>query len=252
MATKICHQCRSEADVLAKVCPHCKAKLGAPRKDGVASKPTHGCVIALAIFLGFGLFGAIVNSISPTPNTRPSTATSIGTKAKQETLKPTPIQIDEANATIKKLTPHFTHEIDEFNKFNKYRHKSFTKFMNSDGTTIKASIVDNDLYGYSTYVSDDWIFHSSFIVKAGEATIEASGKEQHEVISGVCETVTPSQGEIERVLRFIAAHPKDAIRIRLIGKFRKDYTLRSAHQVAILETVRLADAMKMIELSKGS
>lgn len=60
MATKICHQCRSEADVLAKVCPSCKAKLGAPGKDGVAKKPTHGCVLILAVIGGFGILGAII------------------------------------------------------------------------------------------------------------------------------------------------------------------------------------------------
>lgn len=63
MATKICHQCRGEADMLAKVCPHCRAKLGGVGKNGVAKKPTSFAVGCLAVFLGFGVFGMVIQAI---------------------------------------------------------------------------------------------------------------------------------------------------------------------------------------------
>lgn len=63
MTTKICHQCRGEADVLAKVCPHCRAKLGSPGKNGVAKKPTSFVVGCLAVFIGFGVIGAVSSAI---------------------------------------------------------------------------------------------------------------------------------------------------------------------------------------------
>lgn len=91
MATKICHQCRSEADVLAKVCPQCKAKLGDPGKNGVAKKPTHGCVWLIAVFGGIGILGGIFGGNSPTPpsNNNPTTAKAIDSEetASQATQK---------------------------------------------------------------------------------------------------------------------------------------------------------------------
>jgi len=64
MASKICHQCRSEVDLMASVCAHCRAKLGGIGKNGIAKKPTSFAVGCLAIFLGIGIVGAIGGSIA--------------------------------------------------------------------------------------------------------------------------------------------------------------------------------------------
>jgi hypothetical protein len=64
MATKTCYQCRVEVDRLAKVCPHCRAKLGAPGKGDIAKKPTSFAVGCLAVFLGLGVLGSIGGAIA--------------------------------------------------------------------------------------------------------------------------------------------------------------------------------------------
>lgn len=85
MATKICHQCRTEADILAKVCPACRAKLGARGSNGVAKKPTSFAVGCIAVFLGIGVLGAIGGAIagggsSNTRNIAPTAAETLNAK----------------------------------------------------------------------------------------------------------------------------------------------------------------------------
>ena len=63
MATKICNQCRSEVDALAKICPHCRTRLGVAGPGGVAKKPTSpvawGCA-GCAGLLGFIFLKSII------------------------------------------------------------------------------------------------------------------------------------------------------------------------------------------------
>lgn len=66
MGSKICYQCRTEVDILASVCPACRAKLGSSGTGGVAKKPTSTVVGCLAVFLGIGVVGTIIGSIYDT------------------------------------------------------------------------------------------------------------------------------------------------------------------------------------------
>jgi hypothetical protein len=142
-------------------------------------------------------------------------------------------------AHLAELKKHFTATIDEFDKTTTFRHKAFSKYMNGNGTTIEAEIVDNRIFVQSQYVSDRWIFHDDFVVKLGNEQVTASGRTQHEVVSGVVETVSPNTRESQAVAELIARAKNTPVRIRLEGKFYKDYTLRPIHQKAIAETVEL-------------
>jgi len=142
-------------------------------------------------------------------------------------------------ARLAELKRHFNVTVDEFDKGTTFRHKAFSKYMNGNGTTIEAEIIDNRLFVQSQYVSDQWIFHEDFIVKVGSEQVTAAGKTQHEVVSGVVETVSPNAGESQAVAELIARAGKRPVRVRLEGKFYKDYTLRPVHQTAIAETVEL-------------
>lgn len=142
-------------------------------------------------------------------------------------------------AHLVELKKHFTVTIDEFDKTTTFRHKAFSKYMNGNGTTIEAEIVDNHIFVQSQYVSDHWIFHDDFVVKLGNEQVTASGRAQHEVVSGVTETVSPNTSESQAVAELIARAGNAPVRIRLEGKFYKDYTLRPIHQKAIAETVEL-------------
>ena len=64
MTTKVCYSCRSEVDGLASLCPNCRSKLGKAGRNGVARKPTPFLVGCLGVFIGVGLMGAIVGSLS--------------------------------------------------------------------------------------------------------------------------------------------------------------------------------------------
>jgi hypothetical protein len=155
-------------------------------------------------------------------------------------------EIEVAKTTFKKLKAFFTYEKDEFNNSIRYRHRSYSKYNNGSGTTIRAWIWNNELSCTSVYVADDWIFHESFLVKIGDKTIEASGRTKHEVVSGVIENVYPNQATEDEILLFIAANPKADVRVRLSGKYYKDYTLRKVHHEAICQTVELWNALKIL------
>ena len=73
----------------------------------------------------------------------------------------------------------------------------------------------------------------------GNEQVTASGRTRHEVVSGVVETVSPNTSESQAVAELIARAKNTPVRIRLEGKFYKDYTLRPIHQKAIAETVEL-------------
>jgi hypothetical protein len=163
-----------------------------------------------------------------------------------ETSKPaaTPSKVDlqaqqKRAARLSELKKHFTSTVDEFDKSTTFRHKAFSKYMNGNGTTIEAEIVDNRILVQSQFVSDNWIFHEDFVVKVGNEQITASGRTQHEVVSGVVETVSPNEDESKAVAELIAGAGNQPVRVRLEGKFYKDYTLRPVHQKAIAETVEL-------------
>ena len=142
-------------------------------------------------------------------------------------------------AHLAELKKHFNIKIDEFDKSTTYRHKVFSHYMNGNGTTIEADIVDNQIFVQSQYGADQWIFHDDFVVKIGNEQVTASGRTQHEVVSGVVETVSPNSDESQAVAEFIAKAGTTPVRIRLEGKFYRDYTLRPIHQKAIAETVEL-------------
>lgn len=142
-------------------------------------------------------------------------------------------------ARLGELKKHFNITVDEFDKSTTFRHKAFSKYMNGNGTTIEAEITDNRLFVQSQYVADQWIFHDDFVVKVGNEQITAGGRTQHEVVSGVVETVSPNANESQAVGELIAGAGNTPVRIRLEGKFYKDYTLRPIHQKAIAETVEL-------------
>ena len=76
MNDKVCWQCRSTVHPLAKVCPHCGAKLGSAAAGGVAKKPM-GWIMAIAI-VGGGTY-LILN-----------TAASIGNSVEGSHLPPAP------------------------------------------------------------------------------------------------------------------------------------------------------------------
>lgn len=147
-------------------------------------------------------------------------------------------------ARLAELKKHFNIKIDEFDKSTTYRHKAFSHYMNGNGTTLEADIVDNQLFVQSQYVADQWIFHDDFVVKVGNEQITAGGRTQHEVVSGVVETVSPNSSESQAVAEFIAKAGTTPVRVRLEGKFYKDYTLRPVHQKAIAETVELWHLME--------
>jgi hypothetical protein len=142
-------------------------------------------------------------------------------------------------ARLVELKTRFNIKIDEFDKLTTFRHKAFSHYMNGNGTTIEAEIVDNRIFVQSQYVSDQWIFHEDFIVKVGTEQVTAAGKTQQEVVSGVVETVSPNASESQTVAELIARAGTTPVRGRLEDKLYKDYTLRPIHQKAIAETVEL-------------
>jgi len=182
------------------------------------------------ILLGAVFLAAVsCSSTSPSsvPDAKPSPAAAPADPANEQ----------KRQNRIAELKRHFTSTVDEFDKSVTIRHKAFSKYMNGNGTTIEAEIVGDHIFVESQYVAQEWIFHERFIVKVGNDQITGSGKSRHEVVSGVVEVVSLNAGESTPVAEFIAHAGNKPVRVRLEGKFYKDYTLRPIHQKAIAETV---------------
>jgi len=154
-----------------------------------------------------------------------------------------PAELARRKKRLAELKPHFVFSTDEFNHTLTIRHKAFSKFMNGNGTTIEAEINDGKLSLESQFVSSEWIFHKSFVVKVRDAQVTADGYSREEVMNGVVETVTAPSDQSVSVARLIASTGSDPVRVRLEGKFYKDYTLRPIHQRAIAETLEYFDLM---------
>lgn len=162
-------------------------------------------------------------------------------KAKVEAEKAAEIK----KMTLTKLLPKFRKIVDKFDNSVTYRHKNYTQYLNTNGTGIVAEIVDDSLFCHSTYVSSDWIFHSSFTVKTGETTNDYSGRTQHEVVNGIAEAVHLNASLSQSLAEQIAtADPSKPIMIRLIGKYRHDFNLKPAHRQAIKDTWELYKLLK--------
>jgi hypothetical protein len=200
--------------------------------------------VAALVYFGGCTSQNSTDSTHPTASTSSSsTSTSdVPTKATQSLV--TPGALAEYKKRLAQLKPHFVTTVDEFNNTTTIRHKAFSKYMNGNGTTIEAEIFDRKLSVESQYVADDWIFHKSFTVKIGNEMRGASGRTREEVVQGVCEIVAPDSTDSEQIARFIASAGNIPVRVRLDGKFYKDYTLKSVHQKAIAETVEYYDLLK--------
>jgi hypothetical protein len=186
--------------------------------------------VSMLLLMTISLTGCSSSPVNKTVN--PTSLTVSKTPASVEPGNPGPKELpksstEEAAKRAKRLAqlkPHFVFTMDEFNHTQTIRHKAFSRFMNGNGTTIEGEIYDGRLSVESQYVADHWIFHKSFTVKIGDRQESATGKDQEEVVEGVCEKVTPTFSESESIY--------------------KDYTLRTAHQKAIAETVEYFDLTK--------
>ena len=138
------------------------------------------------------------------------------------------------------LLKKFVVEKDEFDNKTTYRHKAWSRYYNANGTTLRARIIDRNLYLDSAYVGSDWLFHKEFVVKVGDTQLGAEDDDpRHDVNSGgVCELVSAPPGKSVAMAQQIA-NSKEPVRIRLTGRNYRDYTLREEHRRAIAETLEL-------------
>jgi hypothetical protein len=164
------------------------------------------------------------------------------TAAAAEKIK---LEQEAKKVTFEKLKSKFVQEKDKFDNDITWRHRSYTKFFNTNGRGIVAEIINNRLKCYSAYVSDDWLFHTSFTLKIGDKQKSFSGKEQHEVVSGIAECVNLNSDDSQELAQFIAeSDPKQPVLMRFMGKWYKDITLSQSHRKAITETWQFFDSMK--------
>lgn len=146
---------------------------------------------------------------------------------------------------FEKMKINFAKENDQFENEITWRHKSYTKYFNTNGNGIVAKISGNRIFCYSAYVADDWIFHRSFIVKIGDSQRTFSGEERHEVVDGIAECVHLNSSDSKDLVRFVAeSDPKQPVMMRFVGKYYKDITLSQRHRNAITETWHLYNSLQ--------
>lgn len=206
-----------------------------------------GCLGLTAVVIGIVIVLTVIspNSSDAVKQDR-NPAPAVPAEAPSETKAPMHTANDEKR--LAQLKTHFVITKDEFNGVVTYRHRAFSKYMNGNGTTIKAEIREKDghngIFAESQFVSDDWIFHTSYELRAdGVIPVASLGETQREVINGggICEVVrsTPEVSVIIAAAIKAAADHHKPVRVRLEGKFYKDYTLRPVYEKAIAETYEL-------------
>jgi hypothetical protein len=165
---------------------------------------------------------------------------------------PTPTAMESGSASVPKsdsgdpkrlaqLTPHFNIKADEFNHTVRAMHKAFRPTMNGNGTTLVAEVDNRTFNLCSQYVASDWIFHEKVTLKVGDEVLTASGPRKDEVRDGVIEEVCLDPEDGISFARLIRSAGDKPVRVRLEGKYYKDYTLRSTSQKAIAETIEYYD-----------
>jgi hypothetical protein len=144
---------------------------------------------------------------------------------------------ERLNALLKK----FNVSKDEFNNRVTYRHKTYSRYYNENGTTLRAQIVDRTLYLDSVYVGEGWLFEKSFTVKVGDKQITASDESpKHDTDDGVVDEVIGTfDARAVAMANLIASTNGQMVRVRLTGETYKDYTLAEPYRKAITETLEL-------------
>jgi hypothetical protein len=145
------------------------------------------------------------------------------------------------NERLKALLKKFNVSKDEFNNRVTYRHNSFSRYYNSNGTTLRAQVVNRTFYLDSAYVGEDWLFEKSFTVKVGEKQITASDESpKHDTDDGVVdELIGTFDARAVAMANLIASANGQPVRVRLSGETYKDYTLAEPYRKAITETLEL-------------
>lgn len=243
-ALKICWQCRSECDSFASVCPHCKARLGPRKANGLASRRLGwlawtgiGCggLFLLSVLIPLFIATAFVHSEA-----------SKGLDARRaQVAEARELSKDDLGLVEKRfnsLKPSFTRNVDKFNGGILWRHKAFSPYVNGNGTTLSTDIWNGEIRLTASFQGSDWIFFRELTVKANGATADADGRPEHHVQSGVTEYLHIQSAQAGPILNLIKAAGDGPVEVRLSGKFTKDFTLKAAHKKAIQDTITfLAD-----------
>jgi len=151
--------------------------------------------------------------------------------------------IDERtrNERLKVLLTKFSATKDEFNHRVTYRHNTFSRYYNDNGTTLRAEIIDGTFYLDSAYVGEDWIFEKSFTVKVGDKQITASDDSpKHDNDGGITDELIDTYDARAVVMASLIADASgEPVRVRLTGERYMDYTLSEPYRKAIIETLEL-------------
>ena len=248
---KICWQCRSECDVLASVCPQCKAKLGNRKASGLASKR-----MSWLAWTGIGCGGLFLLSIIiPMAIATGSVASSVHKAPADDSHEPTAAEISAAESRFNKLRPIFVKDVDKFSDGVLWRHKSFSQYINGNGTTLSADIWNGAIRLQASYQGSEWIFFKDVTVKTSAGLVEAHGRPEHHVQSGVTEYLRISEPEATQMLGLIKSAGDGPVDIRLNGKFYKDFSLKATHKKGIQDTITFLEDLNTLrqagKLPKG-
>lgn len=217
-------------------------------------------------FIGFSLLGlfalVIIAGIfaddapsTPTDSTATdSTATTTENTAEADLKKAE--RMESAKKQLAAFKKNFRYSQDEMSGHGWYDHKVWGKGY-PPKTTLTCTVFESGRISLSSfYKSDDWLFHESISVKAGDEKIDSgvvqsfedSNRRDH---SGgtVWENVTYSDERENGIIALIANNVDKKILVRFHGdKYYDDITLSKTDKQAIADSYRLANLIKM---SKG-
>lgn len=247
MALVKCPECGKDVSSEVKVCPHCGYELR--KKQPVK---TLGCLGLILIVVLISQLGGGGDEVVISPESA----------ARAQTLATTPpvpvVPIESTVVAYQRLLPRMRFSPDEMNQSGRFTHRTLPSTMWRKGLSLEV-FPDGDVILLSSYSADEWLFHSSVSVRAGDrtaetATVETFDKQHYTGIDGgtIAEQIRYTENRGRAVLDLLRDSTISSALVRFNGRqYHDDVKLSAAQLRAFREALKFADLQGAIASVPG-
>lgn len=248
MALTKCPECGKDVSDEATKCPHC-GYLMRRRGPGLAI----GCLGLIALIW-------VVGKLSDRPDEDAITPESaLRARALAEMPPPAPaVPIESTTAHYRRLLPSFRYAPDRINDWGRFSHRALPTTMWRRGLSLEV-FPDGEVVLLSSYTGDDWLFHTSVTVRAGDRTattqiVETHDPQHYTEVSGgtIAEHIRFTGGRGREVIDLLRDSTTKRAIVRFNGRqYYNDATMTEGQLRAFRETLRFAELQSTMNGSVG-
>lgn len=221
-----------------------------PTSNKPKKKKGKGCLIAIAIFVGLAIIGAIFSDDEKQSSyDNDKIASDSSEIISEDAVVEDPVSLIDS-AKVKELKPFFNEKKDEFNGVTWVEPKSRPKYINKNGICTYFCLDKNgkpsNLRFLIQYFAEDWLFiHSyTFLIDGNTYTFSNPDMERDNdsKIWEWSDTGVAQSGEVAQIL-YAIKNAKE-VKIRFHGKqYHKDKTLSQKDIKAITQPIEYFEAL---------